>query len=57
MKDPILALLSCIETHFSASFVDESSVSSRIDYDTAQVAMVSSVKLPEGSQGGTKCPS
>jgi len=47
MKDPILALFSCTETHFSASLVDESSVESRIGYDTAQVAMVFSLKLHE----------
>lgn len=57
MKDPVLALLSCAETHLSASPVDESSVCFRMDYDMTQVAMVFSLKLHEESQRGAKCPS
>lgn len=57
MKDPVLALLSCTETHLSASPVGESAMGSGRDYDMTQVAMVSSLKLHEESQSGAKCPS
>lgn len=57
MKDPILALLSCTETHLSASPVDETSMGFGTDYDMTKVAMVFSLKRHEESQSGTKCPS
>jgi len=57
MKDPILALLICTETHLSASPVDESAVGFRMDYGMTQVTMVFSLKLHEESQSDAKCPS
>lgn len=58
MKDPILVLLSCTETHLSASPVDESSMGFGMDYDMTQVAVVFSLMLHEESQSSVaKCPS